>query len=152
MQPVPTFLSFPGCRACLAKPCDRLRFGRVFPGKFLFVHKRRCGAAAWDCPFVAGSFEEVRQLARTTTLIDLVGFVDDLASRLSVEEHLRFSQQSYVAGYFDIEGRLKYLEALWNHGSLTVVRVPQDFLAHEKLAAWLLANERLARSIRNTAV
>jgi hypothetical protein len=145
-----TFLSYPGCRACLAKPCDRLRFGRVFPGKFLFVHKRRCGAAAWECPFVAGSFSEVRQLAEVAILPDLIGLVDDIASQLAVEEHLACPQQSFVASYPDIEGRFRYLEALWYHGSLTVVRVPQDFLAHEKLAAWLLAKETIAGSSRKT--
>ncbi len=137
-------LSFPGCSSCLAKPCDRLRFGRVFPGKFLLVHKRYCDASHWDCPFVAKDFEEVRSLASNDSLIDLAAPVEDILFQLSIQEQLSLRQEHFVTVYNDIEGRLRYLEALWNADALTVIRVPLNFTADKSLARWLLANETLA--------
>jgi len=136
-------LSFPGCRACLAKPCERLRFGRVFAGKFLFVHKRYCPAESWECPFVAADPGEMRFLAANTPFIDLLGCVEDIVEQLSIQEVISIRQEQFVTGYGDVEGRMRFLEALWNAAALTVIRVPDNFMADRGLAQWLLANETL---------
>ncbi len=150
-MPVPKFkLAFPGCRSCLARPCEGLRFGRVHPGKFLFVHKRQCGAEPWDCPFVPGDFSEVHQLVSSLSLVDLIGCVDDIVDRLSIQEFLSVRQEHFVASYDDIDGRMRFLEALWNAGALALVRVPQNFMANRSLAGWLLANETLAYQLDQT--
>jgi hypothetical protein len=143
-------LSFPGCRTCLAKPCERLRFGRVHPGKFLFVHKRYCPAESWECPFVAADFEEVRFLAANTPFIDLLGYVEDIVDQLSIQEFISVRQEQFISGYGDMEGRIRFLEALWNTAALTVIRVPENFMANRGLAKWLLANETLEYQFQQT--
>lgn len=134
----------------MARPCERLRFGRVHAGKFLFVHKRRCGASPWDCPFVAANFDEVRLLASGESLLDLAGRVEDIMFQISIVESLAVRQEHHVAAYDDVEGRLSFLESLWDAGALTAVRVPQDFMANRSLAGWLLANETLAYQFEQT--
>lgn len=143
-------LSFPGCRACLAKPCERLRFGRVFAGKFLFVHKRYCPAESWECPFVAADPGEMRFLAANTPFIDLLGCVEDIVEQLSIQEVISIRQEQFVTGYGDVEGRMRFLEALWNAAALTVIRVPDNFMADRGLAQWLLANETLDYQFEQT--
>jgi hypothetical protein len=123
----------------------------VHAGKFLFVHKRQCGASPWDCPFVAANFDEVRLLASGESLLDLAGRVEDIMFQISIVESLAFRQEHHVAAYDDVEGRLSFLESLWDAGVLTAVRVPQDFTANRSLAGWLLANETLEYQFERTA-
>jgi hypothetical protein len=132
-----SILSYPGCKACLSKPCKNLRFGRVFPEKLLFVHKRHLGASAQDCPFLPGSFDEVRRLIDQESLVDLVSAVEDIVSQLSAEEYLSVRQEDYVTEYCDVDGRLRYLEALWDAGALAAVRIPESIQSIQPLAEWL---------------
>lgn len=138
-------LSFPGCKSCLSKPCERLRFGHVFPEKLLFVHKRHMGATPQECPFLPASFDEVRRLIDRESLVDLVGTVEDIVSQLSAEEYLSVRQEFFVTEYGDIEGRLHFLEALWDAGALAAVRVPEEVRAKGPLTAWLHGNESLGQ-------
>jgi hypothetical protein len=141
-------LSFPGCRTCLAKPCDRLRFGRVFPGKFLFIHKRYIRATSRDCPFAVDTFSEIRQLTAAASLVDFVAHIDDVFSQLSADECMTHAQNNYVSRYDDDGGRLALLEALWNDDVIGALRVPYVFTADKKLAQWLLANETLVYAMK----
>jgi hypothetical protein len=136
-------LSFPGCRACPTKPCDRLRFGRVFPGKFLFVHKRYLRATSRECPFAVDSFMEIRQLLGQASLLDIVAHIDDVFTQLSADECIAHNQNYYVSRYDDDDGRIRLLESLWVDDSIGAVRVPYVFIADKNLAQWLLANETL---------
>jgi hypothetical protein len=143
-----TPLSFPGCRFCMHKPCDRLRFGRVYPGKFIFVHRRYCGAQAGDCPFIPSSFEEVEQLAINVSLIETIEITTDVIMQLSVAEELSHSQNDYVFQYNDINGRWRFLKSLWDYDIITAIRVPPAFFWDKKLARWLLAYETLAYTMK----
>ncbi|HMD68922.1 MAG TPA: hypothetical protein VKF42_08590 [Chitinivibrionales bacterium] len=138
-------LSFPGCKSCLSKPCERLRFGYVFPGKLLFVHKRHIGATPQECPFLPASFDEVQGLIDRESLVDLVGAVEDIVSQLSAEEYLSVRQEDYVTEYGDVDGRLHFLEALWDAGALAAVRVPENIRTNRPLAAWLQSVESPGR-------
>ena len=134
-------LSYPGCKSCLAKPCNHLRFGGVFPGKFLFVHRRRLSAAPQECPFLPASFDEVRRLLDDTSRQDLAALVEDMVSQLSPEEYLSVRQEHYVTDCSDREGRIRFLEALWEADALSAVRVPGNFRTDGTLGAWLVENE-----------
>lgn len=136
------FHAFQGCRTCRGRPCGLLRFGRVHPGKFLFVHRRYLGFGEKGCPFVVQSFSEVKELVRDISLLDLIDRIEDILSRFSVEEQHLHNQAAYVAGYDDVEGRIHFLEALWNDNILGVVRVPFAFNRDKKLTQWLFAGER----------
>jgi hypothetical protein len=138
------FLSFPGCTTCLHKPCDGLRFGRVYAGKFLFVHKRHHGHGADDCPFVPVSFDELRPHLENAPLLDVIAAVEDAISQLSPDEQNSFPLFHFVASYDDVAGRIRFLETLWNNDSVAAVRVPQ-VISNTAMAQWLYANETLAR-------
>jgi len=135
--------SYPGCQSCPGKPCGRLRYGGIFPGKFLFVQKRRVTASPEGCPFLPSSFNEVRMLLDGEALPDLAALVEDIASQLAPVEYLSARQENYVSGYADIEGRKRFLEALWDAGALAVLRVPENFREERRLGSWLFANEPL---------
>jgi hypothetical protein len=138
------FLSFPGCTACLHKPCDGLRFGRVYAGKFFFVHKRHRGYGTADCPFAPVSFDELRPVLESAPLLDVIAAVEDALSQLSPDEQNAFSLSDFVASYDDAAGRIRFLESLWDNDSVAAVRVPQ-VISDTRMAQWLFANEALAR-------
>jgi hypothetical protein len=142
------FLVFPGCKTCLARPCERLRFGRVFPGKFLFVHRRELGFGEKGCPFVATSFDEVRELLSDLSLTDLMSCCDDIIYALSVEEQHAHDQRQFVNGYDDFEGWLRFCEALWDDNILGVVSVPL-FTTNKGMAQWLYVLESLDYTLKN---
>jgi hypothetical protein len=144
-----TFLSFPGCKTCFRKPCERLKFGRVYPGKLLFVHRRDLGFGPKDCPFVATAFHEVNQLLRDMSLVDLIRYVNDILYEMSPAEHMQTIMQHYVDGYADFDGRIRFLSALWDNNVLGVIRVPQFFSSDKGLSKWLLANEALDYQLQN---
>ena len=138
-------LSYPGCKSCLSKPCDHLRYGGVFPGKFLFVHRRRHNASPQGCPFLPASFDEVRRLLDGTSWQDLAALVEDVVPQLSPEEYLSVRQEHYITDCSDREGRIRFLEALWKADALSAVRVPDDFRTDKTLGAWLVENEQTGR-------
>jgi hypothetical protein len=148
MNETMTNLSFFGCRFCMHKPCDRLRYGRVYPGKFIFVHRRYCGAQAGDCPFIPSSFEEVEQLAINVSLIETIEITTDVIMQLSIGEELSHSQNDYVFQYNDINGRWRFLKSLWDYDIITAIRVPPAFFLDKKIARWLLAFETLAYTMK----
>jgi hypothetical protein len=146
---VSTFLSFPGCKTCFGRPCERLRFGRVYPGKALFVHRRDLGFGPKDCPFVATSIDEVLELLSDLSLLDLISYVEDIFSEMSPAEQQCTMMQHFVDGYDDFQGRVRFLSALWDNNVLGVVRVPQFFSSDKGLSKWLLANEALDYQLQN---
>jgi hypothetical protein len=143
-----SYFKFKSCSRCLNKPCDRLRFGRVYNGKFLFVHSRILGTGLFDCPFVAQSFEEVEILLENTSLLELIDHLDGLLADLSINEQLSFNQGNFVTGYDDFHGRLRFLRAMWDEQVFGVVRVPLTFV-NKEMARWLYANESLDYTLKN---
>jgi hypothetical protein len=144
-----TFLSFPGCKTCFRRPCERLRFGRVFPNKFIFVHRRNLGFGDKGCPFVVTSFDEVIPLLRNISLLDLIRYVNDILYEMSPAEQMQTMMRHYVEEYADFNGRVRFLLALWDNNVLGVVRVPQFFTMDKNLSKWLLANESLNFQLQN---
>jgi len=142
------FLSFPGCKACFARPCEGLRFGRIFPGKFIFIHRRNLGFGDKGCPFVPNSFNEVHELLRDVSLQKLIRSVNDILFEMSPMEQLRINMQDFVDSYDDFSGRIRFLSALWDSNVLGVVCVPQFFQLDRNLSKWLLVNESLDYQMR----
>jgi hypothetical protein len=142
------YFKFKSCGRCLQKPCDRLRFGRVYNGKFILVHTRMLGAGLFDCPFVAQDPEEVETLLQDTPLLELIDHIDGLLSDLSVNEQMMFDQASFVKGYDDFAGRVRFLRAMWDEQVFGMVRVPL-FFVNKEMTKWLYANESLDYTLKN---
>ena len=141
------FPSFPGCKFCFRKPCDRLRFGGVFPNKFKVVYGS--DVASFGCPFLVTSLDEVVQLFRESSQWDLIRFINDIMWDMSIADQNNFRQEHYVDGYLDFNGRINYLCALWNARVMAIVRVPPAYRLDRQLAQWLLAYESLDLQVVN---
>jgi len=143
-----TYFKFKSCGRCLNKPCDLLRFGRVFNGKFILVHSRILGTGLSDCPFVAQTFEEMEILLENTSLLDLIDHINGLLGDTTVSEQLMFPQERFVTGYDDVQGRVQFLRAMWEEQVFGVVRVPLHFV-NKEMTRWLYANESLNFGMKN---
>ena len=143
-----TYFKFQSCERCFYKPCDRLRFGGVFPGKFIFVHNNYIGIGFIDCPFVAQSFEEIERLIGDVSLSELLFHINDILGALTPSERLRYRQRDYVSEYSDVAGRIRFLKALWEDRVMSVVRIPDSFSTDRKMRKWLFANEGLSYMLK----
>ncbi len=142
-SPPRDFLSFPGCKTCRGKPCSRLRFGRVFPGKFIVIHRRYLGFGEKGCPFVVTSKSEAVELFRHVPLPELTRYVNDILSDMSPSEQSRTMMRHFVDGFADASGRVDFLSALWDNNVLGVIRVPRFFTMDKPMTRWLLAHQAL---------
>jgi hypothetical protein len=143
-----TYFKFKSCGYCRNKPCDSLRFGHVYNGKFIFVRSGDIGFGLSDCPFLAQSFDEIEQLLKNTSLLDLIHHIDGLLSDLSLADQMRFNQNDYVMSYDDFSGRVRFLRAMWDGRAFGVVRVPLFFIDKE-MSRWLYANQSLDFTLKN---
>ena len=143
-----TYFKFQSCERCFYKPCDRLRFGGVFPGKFIFVHNNYIGIGFVDCPFVAQSFDEIERLIGDISLSELLFHINDILGALTPSERLRYRQRDYVSEYSDVAGRIRFLKALCEDRVMSVVRIPDSFSIDRKMRKWLFANEGLSYMLK----
>jgi hypothetical protein len=138
-----SFLAFKTCKTCAYKPCERLRFGRVFPGKYTVLHTRYLTTRENDCPFLVQSFSHFLDLIDNASLLDVIASMQDILAELSVEEQIAFNTRFLITDYNDRQGRILVLEWLWNSSVLAILHVPYDFYSHQKMAKWLLVHEAL---------
>lgn len=138
------YFKFHSCDRCFHKPCDRLRFGGVYPGKFIFVHNSHLGTGFFDCLFVAKSFDEIERLVEGLSLSELVFIINDILAMLTTSECLQYQQHCYVSEFSDAGGRMQFLKALWDDQIISVIRVPDFFSRDKKMRQWLYANEGLS--------
>ncbi len=136
------------CTQCLYKPCDNLRFGRVYNGKYVLVHSRLMGNGISDCPFMEQNSDEVQTFFENTSFLDLIDHINGLFSELSITEQLTFNQESYVTNYDDFSGRIQFLMAMWNDSVFRVIRIP-SMTVNKQMMRWLYANESLEYTLQN---
>jgi len=138
-----TYFKFKSCSRCFYKPCDRLRFGGVHPGKFLLVHNSRLGVGFVDCPFIARSFDEVESLVTQVSAEELIDFLDIVLQQFTPNEQVHFRQSDYMNGSCDMSGRVLFIKALWEDNVLSVLRIPRFFRADAVMRKWLYSYEGL---------
>jgi hypothetical protein len=142
------YFKFQSCGRCFHKPCDRLRFGGVFPGKFLFIHNSHLGTGFFDCPFVARSFDEIEQLINSISFSELLFNINDILEMLTPSERLHYQQRDYIGEYSDVAGRTQFLKTLWENQVISVIRIPDFLSADAKMRKWLYANEGLSYMLK----
>ena len=138
-----TIFTFNACSRCLSKPCDGLRYGGAWPGRYIVVKSDRTGIEQLDCPFACTSAEELRELLHAADHIDLAEIIEGILSQLSPADSLIYDQSLYYSDFSDIAGRLDFIEHLWRDGAITVVRIPEFYTLDKRLSAWLHSNETL---------
>jgi hypothetical protein len=135
------YFKFTSCPSCLEKPCDRLRFGGVFPGKFILVRNASLCAGLADCPFVARDIDEIDRLLSTVSPEELLDRIDGTIQLLAPDELMQVHQLYFMNGPHS-PGAL--IRALWEYQLIGVIRIPQFFMANASIRKWLFAYEGLA--------
>ena len=140
------FFKYASCKRCMAKPCDRLRFGGVYPGKFIVTGVSDFGIGMHDCPFMVADSAEFKELLSNVGLPHLVGIVEEAIMTLSCALRLTYDQDLFVQDYSDEPGRIRFLLALRESQSIAMLRVPFTYSFDSKLSQWLHANESLRQA------
>ena len=143
-----TYFKFQSCQRCFHKPCDRLRFGGVFPDKFFIIHNSYLGIGFADCPFIAESFDEIERLIGGVSFSELLFNINNVLGTLTPSERLHYRQETYVSEYSDSAGRVRFLKALWEDRVISVIRIPNAFSLDAKMRKWLFANEGLSYMLK----
>ena len=138
------YFKFQSCQRCFHKPCDRLRFGGVFPDKFFIIHNSFLGIGFLDCPFIAESFDEIERLIGNVSFSEFLFNFNEVLGTLTPSERLHFRQENYVSDYSDVAGRVQFIKALWEDRIISVIRIPGTFSLDAKMRKWLFANEGLS--------
>ncbi len=80
----------PSCRNCFSRPCKRLFSGRVYPGKFIFVHNRDFVTLPCYTPVVkADNGEEGVEAALTDDIVVVTGKVTVTNPRWKHSDEIR---------------------------------------------------------------
>jgi hypothetical protein len=138
------YFRFQSCQRCFYKPCDRLRFGGVFPDKFFIINNNYFGIGFFDCPFIAESFDEIERLINSVSFSEFLFNFNEVLGTLTPSERLHFRQENYVSDYSDVAGRIQFIKALWEDRVISVIRIPGTFSLDTKMRKWLFANEGLS--------
>jgi hypothetical protein len=138
------YFKFQSCQRCFHKPCDRLRFGGVFPDKFFIINDNYLGIGFFDCPFIAESFDEIERLIGNVSFSEFLFNFNEVLGTLTPSERLHFRQENFVSDYSDVAGRVQFIKALWENRVISVIRIPGTFSLDAKMRKWLFANEGLS--------
>jgi hypothetical protein len=142
------YFKFQSCQRCFHKPCDRLRFGGVFPDKFFIINNNYLGIGFFDCPFIAESFDEIERLINSVSFSEFLFNFNEVLGTLTPSERLHFRQENYVSDYSDVAGRIQFIKALWENRVISVIRIPGTFSLDAKMRKWLFANEGLSYMLK----
>jgi hypothetical protein len=142
------YFKFQSCQRCFHKPCDRLRFGGVFPDKFFIINNNYLGIGFFDCPFIAESFDEIERLINSVSFSEFLFNFNEVLGTLTPSERLHFRQENYVSDYSDVAGRIQFIKALWENRIISVIRIPGTFSLDAKMRKWLFANEGLSYMLK----
>jgi hypothetical protein len=137
------YFKFNSCSRCLHKPCDRLRFGGVYPGKFVLVHHSSLSTVFFDCPFTARDRDEIDSLLSLISAEDLMDRIEGVSQLLSPDELLHFRRYDFAKGACDAPGMASFITALWENQVIDVMRITQSFKNDALIRKWLFAYEGL---------
>jgi hypothetical protein len=139
MQDPRNYFKFAGCAGCLDKPCDRLRFGGVFTGKFILVHNANLGAGLFDCPFVAREANEIDWLLGQVAPEELSDHLDAVLQRCAPDELMQIQERFSGSGALGREAAAVLIRDLWENQIVGVIRIPQFFHKNAVIRKWLFA-------------
>ncbi len=146
-----TFLKFKSCAHCQWQPCERLRYGGVFPGKSMVVSRSDAPPNPVDCPFLVTDPEQLRIWAEELSMADLVEQTEFVLSQLDVNMSFAIRQSHFVMSYDDREGRIRLLLALWSAGGFALLRIPHHYGSDDKMRRWLHSLEALTPTVHHEA-
>jgi hypothetical protein len=142
------YFKFKSCARCFYKPCDMLRFGGVYPGKFTFVHNSHFGIGFFDCPFAVQEFHEVKTLLAGISVEDMIEHINNVFNFLTPSEWIQYNQQDYISFYDDIDGRKDFVKTLWDNNVMSVLRIPFFIKDDAVMRKWLYAYEGLVYMLK----
>jgi hypothetical protein len=134
-----TYFNFPSCITCFQKPCERLRYGGVYPGKFIIVHSREYSFT--NCHFSAASIDEVGQLLSNLQVHDFTYEIGKIISLMSPAEQIHWNMDHLVTGYSDWAGYLEFIQRLSEERIIIILRIPYFYQQDLKVRRWLHALE-----------
>ena len=134
-----TYFNFPSCITCFQKPCERLRYGGVYPGKFIILHSHEYSFT--NCQFAAASIDEVDQLLNNLQVHDIVYETGKVISFMSPAEQIHWNMDHFVTDYSDWAGYMEFIRRLWEERIIIVLRIPYFYQQDLKVRRWLHALE-----------
>jgi hypothetical protein len=134
-----TYFKFSACATCFQTPCERLRYGGVYPGKFIILHSHEYSFT--NCQFAADSIDEVDQLLSNLQLHDIIYEIDKVISLMSPAEQIHWDMSHFVTEYSDRAGRMKFIRRLWEERIIIILRIPNFYQQDLKVRSWLHALE-----------
>jgi hypothetical protein len=143
MQDPRKYFKYSGCASCFDKPCDRLRFGGVFPGKFIFVPGASLTDGLFDCPFIARDADEIEQLLDQVSSEELADRLDHTLELCTPDELLLVHQHDAMNCSSALQRTAPLIRELWENRIVGILRIPRLFLANKTMRQWLFAYEGL---------
>lgn len=134
-----TYFKFSACATCFQTPCERLRYGGVYPGKFIILHSREYSFT--NCQFAAVSIDEVNQLLSSLQVHDFLYEIGKVISLMSPAEQIRWNMDHFVTGYSDWAGYMEFIRRLWEERIIIILRIPYFYQQDLKVRRWLHALE-----------
>jgi hypothetical protein len=133
------YFKFNSCSRCSNKPCNQLRFGGVYPGKFVLVHSETMEPGFNDCPFLTQDIDEIQWLINRTPEAELCDRIDGVLQSLTTEEIEYFRQFDFMSGVCDMPGMTLLVKELYENRVVSIFRIPQLFRNDAAVRKWLLA-------------
>jgi hypothetical protein len=133
------YFNFMACATCFHKPCERLRYGGVSPGKSIIVHSREYSFSS--CYFSAEKWDEIELILSNLQVHDFVYEIGRIVTLMSPAEQLHWELRNFVTGYLDLAGYKAYLRRLWEERIMIFLRIPMFYQNDLKIRRWLHALE-----------
>ena len=143
-----TYFKFKSCARCFYKPCNRLRFGGVHPGKFMFVHGSIMGQGFVDCGFLVRDAVEIELLASAVAPNELAERLNDVLGELTPVEANQFRQEDYISHFSDFSGMIKFIDTLRENHVINILRVPFFLKDNAFMRKWLYSYEGLIYALK----
>jgi hypothetical protein len=139
MQDPRTYFKFASCSSCLDKPCNRLRYSGVFPGKFILVHNESLGAGFADCPFVSRDANEIEWLLHQVAPEELSDHLNAVLERCSSDEFLQVQERFSSNSPSGREAIATLIQDLWESNIICIIRILRVFYKNPQIRKWLFA-------------
>jgi hypothetical protein len=134
-----SYFKYTGCSSCLDKPCNRLRYGGGFPGKFILVQYASLSATLIDCPFVARDANEIEWLLGQIAPEELFDHVNEVLERCDSDELLQIQERFSANGPLNGQSIALVIRDLWESNIMGVIRIPRLFYKNPEIRKWLFA-------------
>jgi hypothetical protein len=134
-----TYFKFKSCSRCLNKPCDQLRFGGIYPGKFILARCETLEPALSDCPFLAHDPDEIENLIGQCPIEEVYDRIDYILQAFTPEELEYFGQLDFMSDIGESAGMILFIKELCETRAVNFFRIPQLFRNDAAIRKWLFA-------------